>query len=301
MESVFTLLQSIAPNEFPLILYKNTNYIGTPELIFDLENKMTQNDVKSLYVPGHLRLDIFSNNGKKTCIYGPVSIPNLHALMLFWDDGTRAEFSDDLSNSQVSHIVPKRIMSWEMYLHNLLSKQRDLIVNEKIIEIDKDTFFQQICTNGSTQYKCDCFNSYLELSSKHPNMDLYIDLLNPKCQPTQQYIHSKSLIASNAKNREHLCVSMFNQMITQKTLKPWEFGGPEYFICDSKYYNNVIIPDKNKRFDDENDKLIELAEMPSNTGFMYFLLILLFFFIVYMVVFACNYFNQKYFINKKIR
>jgi hypothetical protein len=299
MESIFTILQSIAPNEFPIIMYQNTNYIGTPELIFDLDNKITQNDVKSLYVPGHLRLDIFSNDGKKTCIYGPVSIPNLAALMLFWDDGSRVAFSDDLFDSQISHIIPKRITNWNLYLHNLLSKQRDLMVNQETIKFDKDAFFQQICANGSIGYKCDCFNSYLELSSQHPNMELYIDLLNPKCQPSHQYTHSKSLIASNAKNREELCVSMFNKMITHETLKPWESGGPEYFICDSKYYNNVIIPDKNKRFDDETDKLIELAEMPSNIAFVYFLLILLFFLVVYMVVFACHYLNQTYSPSKK--
>jgi hypothetical protein len=294
MESVFTLLQSIAPNEFPIILYQDVNYTGTQELIFDLNNKITRMDIKSLYIPGHVKLILYSHNDKKCNIYGPVSIPNLHALMLFWDDGTRVEFSDDPFDSQISHILPKRIMSWEMYLHNLLSKHRELTVNDTQIKFDKDGFFQQICANGSIGYKCDCFNSYLELSSQHPNMELYIDLLNPKCQPTQQYTHSKSLIASNVKNREELCVSMFNNMITHETLKPWESGGPEYFICDSKYYNNVIIPDKNKRFDDESDKLIELAEMPSNTGFVYFLLILLFFLVVYMVVFACHYFNQTY-------
>ncbi len=293
MESVFTILQSIVPNEFPIILYQYTNYIGNPRLIFDFDSKIINNDIKSLYIPPHLKLDLYSHHGNKCTIYG-ASIPNLQALMLFWDDGTRLDFS------QVSYIIPKQTSSWKLYLHNLLSKKQNLLVNDKIIQFDKDEFFSNICTTSPHQYKCDCFNTFVDLSLKHPNMDLFIDLLNPKCQPRLHYTHSKSLIASNTKNREQLCISMFNNMIHNNTLKPWELGGPEYFSCDSHYYTNVLIPDKTKRFDDEQDKLIESQEMPSNIGFIYFLLILLFFFIVYLSVLACHYFHFKY-VGKKMK
>jgi hypothetical protein len=296
MESIFTILQSIVPNEFPIILYKETNYMGTPELIFELENTIIDNDIKSFYVPGHLRLTLYSHNSNKCNINGPASIPNLHALMLFWDNGNRVEFS------QVSQIVPKRILSWNLYLHNILSKKQDLTLNEKPIKFDSDAFFSTICSSSlASQYKCDCFNSYLELSSLYSNTNVYIDLLNANCQPTKQYTHSQSLIATDAKDREKLCISMLNSMITHNTLKPWEHGGPEYFICDSKYYSNMLIEDKTKRFDDEQDKLIELEEMGSNAAFIYFLFILLFFFLVYIIVLACNYVNLNYsWFNKKI-
>jgi hypothetical protein len=269
--------------------------MGTTELIFELENTIIDNDIKSLYVPGHLRLALYSNNGNKCNINGPASISNLHALMLFWDDGTRVQIS------QIAHIVPKRTLSWNLYLHNILSKKQNLTVNEKIINFDFDAFFSEICSSSlASQYKCDCFNSYLEFSSLHSNTNVYIDLLNPKCQPTKQYTHSQSLVATDVKNREILCVSMLNSMITHKTLKPWEHGGPEYFICDSKYYSNMLIEDKTKRFDDEQDKLIELEEMGFNNGFIYFLFILLFFFFVYIIVLVCNYLNLNYpWFNKK--
>ncbi len=245
--------------EFPVIVFTARDYQSSPIFV----EQTFIGTWLSIYVPGHVKVQIVSKSSKIAWLHGPSIIPNINALLLFWDDRTRIDSSD------IQEITVVKQLEWNLYLHNLVSRKQELRVGDHVIEFDRDAFFNKICfdyrysnPNGrpaDVGYHCDCFNDFLSFSHAHPATAAHVDLLNPKCQPAKHYMHSLAPTIGSA-DPDTVCLSMLNSMLKNKTLQVWEEGGEEYFECNNKYLSNILIPDRNKRFDDPLDKMLEAQE-----------------------------------------
>lgn len=262
--------------EFPVIFADGANSELVP---FDQDVTMSQKfshnaKFEQLYIPGHARLDFVSKNGDVTYIQGPQMIVKLEAFMLFWNSGERFTW-DTVQSYKVTRVKP-----WLLYLHDLVSHKGSLYVEQ--MELDTDKLFETLCPNAD--YRCECFNTHQAFAKQHPETPVYVNLLNPNCHPQNDYIHSKSLIGTNAEQ----CKEMLNSMLTNKTLLPWEHGGQQFWECGNQKYPTMIIADRTKRLDDHGDKVIERQEMPPTSLPEYFVFVLLTFvlFIFICAVFA---------------
>jgi hypothetical protein len=252
-----------------ILLYPFINFEGDPMTI--KSEKDVNFNIESLIIPGHLNLKLTSNLDKFAIINGPAQVIKLNALVVFWNDGTRIDMKEILK------VYPIYKESWNSFLYKKINKDK---------QGNHDLIFNELCKD----FDCECFNSYQSFTLQHPNTNVYIDLLNPRCDPQRNYKHSKSLVSSKTDDKDLLCIQMFNSMIQHKTLLPWEQGGPEWFVCNHKQYSNVLIPDKNKRFDDVEDKKLEAMEMSTNINIFIYLLFSLF---ILLLVYILIYFLKK--------
>jgi hypothetical protein len=260
-ENVFRCRDWSVDTEFPVIVFRARNCEQLPEVV----TYAFVGTWLSIYVPGHVKVQLVSKSNKTAWLYGPSIVPNINALLLFWDDKTHVESSD------IKEIKVVKQWEWNLYVHNLVSKKQDLRVGDHVIEFDRDTFFNKICwdyresnpnyreSNPNPGYHCDCFNDFLAFSHAHPGTPAHVELLNPNCQPAKHYMHSLAPQIGSA-DPDTVCLSMLNSMLKNKTLQVWEEGGQKYFKCNNKYLSNVVIPDRNKRFDDPLDKVLESQE-----------------------------------------
>ena len=304
---VLKILQSDIQHlsEFPFLLFQGIDcqydMYPKPGDFPEWDTTLSQiplDQIGSVYIPPHALLELRSRSGLVASIKGPATISNMEAYMIFWEATNYAE-CDDTSNPDchkkvrfgltesdpILNLCVSRRMTWDQYLHNLASRNQQLMIAEYPVTVDFDRFFDRICANPKPGYHCECFDAHQQLLTDFPGISdqLYVNNLPNGCDPTKHYMPTQAKIGTQSKEE---CLTMLKSMIRTGKFKTLDDGGDKMFSCGGTSFQNTNRSglSRNAMFDDIEEQLIESSEMSSNETYfilVYVLIgILLFTFIV---------------------
>lgn len=275
------LQDSDIPAEFPVVIFEESNGKGRPWMITP-ETGQVFISGESVFVPYHMILHLWNHKNQVIKIPGGSIISNLNHLLLFWGN-------IKLDTSKIVKMEVHRIMSWFQYLHDIASSNTLLFIGETKISVNNDKLFDTLCSNREVYSfaHCECFLPFIEFKVAHPQTMSYVNLINTNCNSNIHYVPKDALTG----NEQMQCDQMFASMLKNRTLLPFEKGGPEEWFCNNVKYENRMIPDRNKRLDDFVDKQIESQEMP---GWPTWILILLLVCVVTIMTLAVCRLGQMY-------
>jgi hypothetical protein len=258
--------------EFLPYLFSDINCQGVrypPEKSFPLWDQeiersfLNLNNIGSIFIPHHTELQLFSKDDSMLTIHGPVLISNTNGYIKFWhmpDDqldcvstfsscGNKVNWSfiknqDGSSNPQsnqfsIDRILFHRTNTWHDVLHDLAVIRQQLKINHAsksyTYEHDFDDFIENVCPDK--RYGCNCHDHYLELKNKHGDVSqLYVNLLNSKCDHQKEYVHSSINVGKGTKEE---CMSMFRFQIENKTFDFKDKNGFDVINCAGHTFENT--------------------------------------------------------------
>jgi hypothetical protein len=284
-------------SEFPMIIWDDKGCQGKrypEEGEYDawsqyLEPAWTGLDrIKSLFVPHHATLELWSANDSYYSVQGPSYVADTPSKLAFWrhwddtpcypgeiDCGKRVIWDmvdDDVGDPSTNDGKIKRIRitrhtSWLDLLNQKASAGKPLTVGNKTYEIDGDAFYKEYCAGGSKRFGCQCHDAYQDLLANHPEASehSFVNIASDKCNPAVHYVPTGARVS---KGTHEECEEMFRAQIKAGTFPSLDVGGPQTFHCGGKTYTNSLSdgsPSRLHQLDDKEDDKIEANEMVSAT------------------------------------
>ncbi len=273
--------------EFPVLLFSHADCAGTqypPEGTFnfwgqDFGHQVPFRDIRSLYVPNHAILEVFSKNGDGYwSVVGPQIVPDVSSTLAFWrpfeehgcldpngDCGKRVRLNLDDTVGRMRIVRPQ---IWNKVLADYGARGQQLMLNGTAYQIDHDALYADLCEEGQDLVNCSCHNAYQTILTEHNQAQLKsaVNLIDPACDPSRHYVPSGARVASGS-DRE--CREMMSAQIEAGTFPTLDNGGSSVYFCGGLAYENTFqtgSTDPLSRWDDEEETVREARLMGSMAG-----------------------------------
>lgn len=235
---------------FPAFLFNDRHCEGTPAdatLVEIYEQKWSGLElglvtIGSLYLPPHLELQLFSNEGHTFSLLGPTTIQRTSALLSRWVDPLdptqietdRVSWRFGSKPHDIASIMLHVVVPWDTLIQRMAATKQNFAATP----LNYEAYFKDYCSQNPSASQCNCVNVYQTVLNKYSPIQqhMYLNLLPGGCDPQTMYVPPAATIGQGT---DAECLDMIRAQLKQGLLPSAAQGGPATIECNHQSYPNV--------------------------------------------------------------
>jgi hypothetical protein len=269
--------------------------------------------IKSMYLPPHATLKLYSSQGSFSSFRGPLLIPSFNSYLQVWSNFDQSpclsdEKYDDcgkkihFNKNDVDKFIIERNQTWNKFLQSYKNVEfpQISITNDLKIDLPIEDFFQVNCFQNN-ETPCKCVQAFNQSKIEYPQIynELWIEHLYEDCNPKTQHMPKGAKISTLLDVKAE-CQQMIHSMIKNNSF-PNRSNNQDllYFKCGSENYQNAFSSgevDPLKEYDDVLDNDYESRLTNESSIYIYIFLGLIIFIIFIIIIIGSQFYYGK---NKK--